>query len=68
VVEELRKMGKSWSQLTEESIQRLSLKGGTQVVVREERPVVEGGDVDIKGLIKEAERIKELLEKFEASM
>jgi len=70
VVEELRKLGKSWSQLTQESIQRLSLKGepGKKIVPRAGSSQTGKQGLDVKSLIEEAERIKGLLEKLENSM
>lgn len=71
VVEELRKLGKSWSQLTEESIQRLSLKGEPKKIagkLSRKSDVKEIGDLDVKGLIKEAERIKGLLEQLDSTL
>jgi len=74
LVEELQKIGKTWSQLTQESTQRLSLKGEPKRKIlpkgRAEGVGKEGGEgeLDVKSLIKEAERIKGLLEKLEGSM
>ena len=65
-------MGKSWSQLTEESIQRLSLPGEPKKAntgkLSGKSDVKEIGDLDVKGLIKEAERIKGLLDRLESSL
>ena len=60
-------MGTSWAALSGEAVERLSLKEKVKVQsVGVDRDVpVEG---DVKSLIKEAERIKDLLEKFEAEM
>jgi hypothetical protein len=67
-VKELRKLGKTWSQLTEESIQRLSLKGEPKKKITPKGRGVEDGELDVSSLIKEAERIKGLLEKLENTM
>ena len=73
LVEELRKIDKTWSQLTQESIQRLSLKGEPKKKILPKGQVgdvrkEEEGELNVKSLIKEAERIKGMLEKLEESM